>query len=105
MIEGDPFHTQHRIDERAIKGAMLVVASSRSVPTVYTVDQTDSANMIAYLMRQWEPSTIPMRHFGHKPKRIISQQLLFLQGLPHMGATMAHRLAHPIRIYPGHYQR
>jgi len=92
ILEGDPYNTLHKIDTRAIKGALLSIVASWQIPIVYSDNTMDSAAAILMLSKQKLQQVSLMNYNCYKPKKIKSHRLKFLQGLPKTGPVIADRL-------------
>lgn len=92
LLEGDPLKTHHRIECQAVKGAMLSVTASWQIPIITSENRDDSANLLLMLANQ----AAKQKHFynpnNYKSKRLTTQRLRFLQGLPDIGSVIAARL-------------
>lgn len=93
LIEGNPYHTDLDVDARAIKGAVISIQSIWYVPVIHSHSLQDTIEIIMTIGRQDESSrdVVPLRG-GYRPKRLKSQQLYLLQGLPLVGPVLAKRL-------------
>lgn len=92
LIEGDPCKTRHKIDDQAVKGALLSIVVSWQIPVIYSEDIKDSARLILMSGNQLFPSKSVVRLNNYKPKRLKNHRLKFLQGLPQTGPVLADRL-------------
>ncbi len=93
LIEGDLYHTNHRIENHAVKGALLSIAVSWEIALIYSQNPEESADLILLLSNQeakkeghW------VRSYGYKPKRLKNRRIRFLQGLPNTGTEIANNL-------------
>jgi DNA excision repair protein ERCC-4 len=92
LLEGNPFQTNHQVDQQAIKGALLSVIASWQIPVIYSKDKEDSADQLLMLAKQEIQHGHWVRLNGYKPKKLKNHRLRFLQGLPNTGPVMAFRL-------------
>ena len=93
VVEGDPYKTKHKINEHAIRGALLSVMTSWQIPLINSKHIEDSVEILCVLgMQSLKNSKYVRIQNGFRPKRIKNQTLRFLQGLPGTGPTLAGRL-------------
>ena len=92
LLEGNPYKTAHKIDQQAIKGALLSIVTAWQVPVIHSKNHQDSAAMLLILSKQTMSQSHLVRFSSYKPKRIKNHRLRFLQGLPKIGAVTASRL-------------
>lgn len=92
LMEGNPCKTHHKIDDQAVKGALLSVAASWQIPVIYSENIKDSACLILMLASQQFPFKHVVSLNNYKPKRLKNHRLRFLQGLPQTGPVLANRL-------------
>jgi DNA excision repair protein ERCC-4 len=92
LIEGNLFGTAHKIDENALKGAVLSIASAWNIPLIYANNAEESANLLHLLYNQGKAFTAIPRQTYHKPRRHKEKRIQFLQGLPNTGPVRAERL-------------
>lgn len=92
LLEGNPYKTRHPINRMAIKGALLSVIASWHIPVIYSADKEDTVAQLLIIGRQMLPESSLVKLSGYKPKRLKNHRLKFLQGLPNVGPTLAHRL-------------
>ena len=92
LLEGNPYETDHQIDPKALKGALLSVSASWRIPVIYSEDKVDTAELLYMLQQQGTPKGPWIRANGIKSKRIDTQRLRMLQGLPNTGPERASRL-------------
>lgn len=94
VIEGtDLFHTGYEIDPQAIKGALVSLAVSWQIPLVFSKSSCGTAEILILAGRQdGKYGDEVLKRTGRKPKRIQTQKLYFLQGLPGIGPGIAKRM-------------
>ncbi len=92
LLEGNLYETDHQIDPKALKGALLSVSASWRIPVIYSEDKVDTAELLYILQQQGTPKGPWIRAKGIKSKRMDSQRLRMLQGLPGTGPERASRL-------------
>ena len=96
IIEGDPYSTGHKINNRAIKGAILSVSVAWQIPVYFTTDKSETAEVIIMMGKQMLQERIPVIRAGYKPKKNRSRKLYFIQGLPVVGPVLAIRMLNQI---------
>jgi Fanconi anemia group M protein len=92
IVEGNPFKTNHPINPKAIKGALLSVSLSWQIPVIKSAGKEDTVSLIltaAYQVTH-PPSFIKRR--GRKPKTASHLQHYLVQSLPMVGPALAYRL-------------
>lgn len=93
IIEGNPYRTEHKIDGRAVKGAILSILTAWQIPVIYSQSADSSVELLMMLGTQLLKDDAYIRTYsGYKPKKIKSQRLRFLQGIPSTGPAIAGRL-------------
>ena len=93
LIEGNPYKTEHKIDGRAVKGAILSILTAWQIPMIYSQNADSSVELLMMLGTQSLKDNAHIRIFkGYKTKKIKSQKLRFLQGIPSTGPAIAVRL-------------
>ena len=93
LIEGNPYKTEHKIDGRAVKGAILSILTAWQIPVIYSQSADSSVELLMMLGTQSLKDDVYIRTYsGYKPKKIKSQRLHFLQGIPSTGPAIAGRL-------------
>ena len=93
LVEGDPYKTKHKINEQAIRGALLSILASWQIPIINSKNIDDSVEILCMLgIQSLKNSEFVRLQNGSRPKRIKNQTLGFLQGLPGTGPTLAGRL-------------
>lgn len=93
LIEGNPYKTEHNIDARAVKGAILSLLTAWQIPVIYSQCVENSVELMTMIGTQSLKDNVHVRIYkGYKPKKIKSQKLRFLQGIPSTGPAIAGRL-------------
>lgn len=92
IIEGSPYKTRHKIDPKAIKGAILSVTLSWQIPIIHSYGKKDTVRLIIMSAMHQTESPIYIRRTGIKPKKLQRQQHYFVQGIPGVGSELAQRL-------------
>ncbi|MCC5932107.1 MAG: hypothetical protein JJU28_22870 [Cyclobacteriaceae bacterium] len=92
LIEGNLFGTGHKIDENALKGAVLSIASAWNIPLIYADNAEESASLMHLLYNQGKACAAIPRQTYYKPRRHKEKRIQFLQGLPNTGPVRAGRL-------------
>jgi DNA excision repair protein ERCC-4 len=92
IIEGNPYGTTHRINQRAIKGAILSVSVAWQIPVFLTINKEETADIIVMAGKQMLQENAPVLRTGYKPKKLRGRKLFFIQGLPAVGPVLAIRL-------------
>lgn len=49
LLEGNLYETDHRIDPKALKGALLAVSASWRIPVIHSKDKVDTAELLYML--------------------------------------------------------
>ena len=93
LIEGNPYITNHKIEEQAIRGAILSLLTSWQIPVLCTKDKIKTSEILVMLgLQSLENNGHRHSHYRSKSKKIKTQKLFFLQGIPSIGPTTAGRL-------------
>lgn len=94
VIEGtDLFHTGYEIDPQAIKGALVSLSVSWQIPLIFSKSSCGTAEILTLAGGQDVKYYNEMlKRMGRKPRRIQTQKLYFLQGLPGIGPGIAKRM-------------
>ncbi len=94
VIEGtDLFHTGYAVDPQAIKGALVSLSVSWQIPLIFSKSSCGTAEILILTGGQDGKYYDEMlKRMGRKPKRIQTQKLYFLQGLPGIGPGIAKRM-------------
>lgn len=93
IVEGNPYMTAHKIQDCAIRGAVLSVLVSWQVPVMFSKSKEDTVALLLMAARQ-DLNTFPQVAAPHnyRSKRLVRRQLFFLQGIPDVGPVLAARL-------------
>ncbi len=92
IVEKNPFETRHKISRESIKGALLAVSLSWQIPVIRSSGKEDTVRlMLMAAGQQINPPSFIHRK-GGKPKNMQNHQHFFIQGLPGVGSSLAHRL-------------
>jgi Fanconi anemia group M protein len=93
LMEGNPYKTEHKIEMRAVKGAILSILTAWQIPVIYSQNIETSIELLLMLGTQSLKESVYLRTYkGYKAKKIKSQRLKFLQGIPSTGPAIAGRL-------------
>ena len=93
LIEGNPYKTEHKINAHAVKGAILSILTAWQIPVIYSQSVETSIELLLMLGTQSLKENVYLKTYkGYKPKKIKSQRLRFLQGIPSTGPSIAGRL-------------
>ncbi|TVM00163.1 MAG: multidrug MFS transporter [Candidatus Brocadia sp. WS118] len=94
VIEGiDLFHTGYKIDRQAIKGAIVSLSVSWQIPLIFSKTPCGTVEILIMAgMHEAQCGNDLLRRVGRKPKRIQTQKLYLLQGLPGIGPRTAKRM-------------
>jgi Fanconi anemia group M protein len=93
LIEGNPYKTEHKIDGSAVKGAILSILTAWQIPVIYSQSVENSVELMMMIGTQSLKGNVHIRMYkGYKTKKIKSQRLRFLQGIPSIGPAIAARL-------------
>jgi DNA excision repair protein ERCC-4 len=93
LIEGNPYKSSYQFDRMAIKGALVSTQVIWYVPVIFSRTKEDSRDVLLMISRQVRSciDVAPLRG-SYRPKKLKSQQLYILQGLPKVGPKIAKRL-------------
>lgn len=93
IVEGNPYSTAHKMQDCAIRGAVLSVLISWQVPVIFSKSREDTVALLLMAARQ-EISALSQVAVpkNYRPKRLAGRQLFFLQGIPNVGPVLAARL-------------
>jgi len=93
LLEGPkPLHMPD-VHPYALKGALVSLAVMWRLPVLHARDPEDSLRILRYLAHQLRNSDPAIaQRYDRKPKRLASQKLYMLQGLPGVGPALANRL-------------
>jgi Fanconi anemia group M protein len=89
IIEGNPLHTNHDIEDEAIHGALISLATRWVIPVLFTKDARDTARKLMVIAKQNLKYSVFIGRHGYKPKNRRRKQLLLLQALPLIGVHMS----------------
>ena len=92
IVEGNPYKTGHHISPTAIKGALLSINLSWQIPIIKSSGKEDTADILIMAAKQEIHSSYFIRKSGKKPKKKQNLQHFFIQGIPGVGPTLAHKL-------------
>lgn len=93
LVEGNPYATNHKIEEHAIRCAILSLLTAWQIPIICTKNIEGTADILKRLGLQTIKNNVFIRSpYGPKTKKIKSQQLFFIQGIPSTGPALAGRL-------------
>ena len=93
LMEGNPYKTGHKMDARAVKGAILSILTAWQIPVIYSQSAHSSVELLMMLGTQSLKDHVHIRMYkGYKQKKIKGQRLRFLQGIPSTGPAIAGRL-------------
>ncbi|MFT3948285.1 MAG: ERCC4 domain-containing protein [Agriterribacter sp.] len=93
IVEGNPYHTDHKIQCSAIRGAVLSVLIAWQVPVIFSKNREDTVALLLAIVRQ-DKTTLPQLKApkNYRSKKLASRQLFFLQGIPGIGPALAARM-------------
>ncbi len=80
------------ISREAVLGAIASISLIMEIPILRSANQIESAKILIYCAKQKREKNRLLTRAGRKPKRIKTQQLHLIQGLPNVGAKLAKRL-------------
>ncbi|MCC6289835.1 MAG: hypothetical protein IT249_18305 [Chitinophagaceae bacterium] len=93
IVEGNPYSTAHKMLPSAIRGAVLSVLISWQVPAIFSKNKENTVALLLAIARQdMNISTHIAAPKNYRPKKTVSRQLFFLQGIPGVGPALAVRL-------------
>lgn len=92
LVDGNPFNTKHDIRPQSIRGAILSISTAWEIPVIICESCSETVDYIALSANQTTKNNIFVRRKGYKPKRVRSQQLNFIEGLPGVGIGLAKSL-------------
>ena len=93
LVEGNPYRAELGVERNAIKGAIVSIQAIWQVPLLFSRSSEDTVDTLIMIGRQDTQShDAVLSRGGRRPKRLSSRQLYLLQGLPHVGPTLAKRL-------------
>ena len=85
-------NTKHDIRPQSIRGAILSISTAWEIPVIICESCSETVDYIALSANQTTKNNIFVRRKGYKPKRVRSQQLNFIEGLPGVGIGLAKSL-------------
>ncbi|HTN09331.1 ERCC4 domain-containing protein [Agriterribacter sp.] len=93
IVEGNPYNTAHKIEDCAIRGALLSVLISWQVPVIFSKSRENTAALLLMAARQDHTASLQIAApKNYRSKRLVRRQLFFLQGIPGVGPLLAARL-------------
>jgi len=93
LLEGPRPPHMPDVHPHALKGALVSLAVMWRLPVLHARDPEDSLRILLYLAHQLRNSDPAIaQRYDRKPKRLASQKLYMLQGLPGVGPALANRL-------------
>jgi DNA excision repair protein ERCC-4 len=93
LVEGDLFDPEirHNMSQAAIQGALISVSINWRIPVIFSKDKQNTVEILITCSRQTTTNK-PLYRAGYRPKKLESQRLYFLQGIPKVGAELAKRM-------------
>ena len=93
LVEGNPYTTNHQMDEQAIRGALLSVLSAWQIPVIFSANKENTAGILLMLGKQNMNNKVFLRKkTGYRSKNKLIRQSQFLQGLPSTGPVLATKM-------------
>jgi Fanconi anemia group M protein len=93
IVEGNPYMTDHKIQDCAIRGAVLSVLVSWQVPVIFSKSRENTVALLLMAARQDTTAISQLAATkNYRPKKLRNRQLFFLQGIPDVGPVLATRL-------------
>lgn len=92
LIEGNPYGTDLDFDSGAIRGALVSIQVMYYTPLLFSTSPEETREIFLLIGRQEQGRSEGLPRCGYRPKRLLSRQRYVLQGLPHVGPTLADRL-------------
>lgn len=93
IVEGNPYGTAHKIQPSAIRGAVLSVLISWQMPVMFSKSREDTITLLLAIARQDMTDVLQIAGpKNYRPKKTVSRQLFFLQGIPGIGPALAARM-------------
>jgi len=80
------------ISREAVLGAIASISLIMEIPILRSANQIESAKILIYCAKQKREKNRLLTRAGRKPKRVKTQQLHLIQGLPNVGPKLAKRL-------------
>jgi len=94
LLEGFGYDYENfPVNENAIRGMLLSVATDFQIPIIYTKDSEDTANFLLILAKKYEKTKvdIAIRHSKNQ-KSLDDQKQFILEGFPGIGPTLSKTL-------------
>ncbi len=94
LLEGFDYDYENLpINENAIRGMLLSIATDFQIPIIYTKDSEDTANFLLLLAKKYERTQVnfSIRHSKNQ-KSLEEQKQFILEGFPGIGPTIAKSL-------------
>lgn len=93
LIEGPTAPTEPSVHPHAVAGALVAIAAMWRLPVLHSHNADESCRLLRFLADQAsEPGQTVLVRYDRKPKRLTTQRLFVLQGLPGIGPELARRL-------------
>ena len=93
LIEGFEDYKNSRINENAIRGALLSVALSYNVPIIFTKNEEDSAKFLILIAKKEDKNKTEISlRFKKTSESLEEQKQFILEGFPGIGPTSAKKL-------------
>ncbi|MEM4605885.1 MAG: ERCC4 domain-containing protein [Candidatus Pacearchaeota archaeon] len=93
LIEGFDDYKNSRINENALRGALLSVALTYNVPIIFTKNEEDSAKFLILIAKKEEKNkTEPSLRIKKATTSLEEQKQFILEGFPGIGPTKAKEL-------------
>lgn len=81
-----------KISREAVLGAIASITLIMKIPILRSANQIESAKILIYCAKQKKTKNKLLTRAERKPKRVKTQQLYLIQGLPNVGPQLAKRL-------------
>jgi len=92
LLEGNPCNTGFCIDRRAVRGALISLQTLWHLPVVRSRDPSETVEILTIIVNQNFRCEEGLPRPGYRPRRLLTRQLYFLQGLPGIGPVRARQL-------------
>ncbi|MEM4181860.1 MAG: ERCC4 domain-containing protein [Candidatus Pacearchaeota archaeon] len=93
LVEGFDDYKNSRINENALRGALLSVALTYNVPLIFTKNEEDSAKFLILIAKKEEKNKTELSLRMKKATNSLEEQKQFiLEGFPGIGPTKAKEL-------------
>jgi len=79
------------MSQAAIQGALISVSIHWRIPIIFSKNKQNTVEILITCSRQTLTNK-PLYRAGYRPKKLESQKLYFLQGIPKVGAELAKRM-------------